>query len=1075
MEVLATMVVCVAVVVAVFVILWKIFAGNKRRRKNYERSLKMVPMMIHLPPRTDDIQGGGRDERDVTNEEISQAQVMYSIISSTLTKGIKSKLYGQRHISFEIVAHDGLINYYAVVPAVLTETVKQAITAAYPSARLEEVHDPNFFSDNGGLDAVVGGELELKENYWYPIASYEETKRDASLAMINALSVAKKGDGIGIQILFRPTDETWVRKSIQRIQNLKDGKKIKGRANNFLGAVVDGAGNLVGDLAEALWKPPETHDPYKKETILTNLEQEEITKIEEKTKYPGFQVLIRFVASSDSAVRSTALIGGVVTVFSQFDWQNYNGFKYNQIKRSHDLVKDYILRSFPQEQNKFILNSVEMASIFHLPSQNSIPTSQVERQATKQVDGPARLAEEGVLLGINEFRGEKKEIRLRTKDRRRHTYVIGATGMGKSILLTNIAYQDMCDGRGFAFIDPHGDAAELLLSKVPPERMDDIIYFEPGNMDQPVGMNMFEFQTEDQKDFIVQEAINMLVSLYDPGNQGIFGARAQHMFRNAALLLMSDPNGGTFIDVPRCFIDPEFVKSKLKYVTDKTVYDYWTKEFPASQKSSDAGEVTSWFVSKWGPFLSNKMMRNILGQIKSGFNIREIMDNKKILLINLSKGKTGELNAKLLGMIFVMKFQAAAMSRQDTPEDERQDFCLFVDEFQNFSTESFESILSEARKYRLNLVLANQFMTQLTDKIREAILGNVGTIMSGRLGVTDAELMEKAFAPVFNAEDLHAMPNYSAIATVMMFDMPTSPFTMKLLPPMGESSDELMVRMKAYASSKHGRPREDVEREIDARLADASPEPAPAAPAPTPSVKPTNNVANAMASLDSEPAKKSEPPKKNFLDAWLEKKATMEQKQREEARKNAAAQAVADKNAETKSAPETKVAPVKETKAEPVASAKTVPAKETNTESVAPTKEAVVKTEPAIKVAPTTVSKPAPTATSKPVPAVASAPTPEEQVETINTGSVWTQKAAENTQKAAENSISIQHDAESKARAREARAVRRAEALAQQQIANQPAVTVQATSTQTTASTNSQAKDGVRIVQEENGATLRWR
>ena len=1075
MEVLATMVVCVAVVVAVFVILWKIFAGNKRRRKNYERSLKMVPMMIHLPPRTDDIQGGGRDERDVTNEEISQAQVMYSIISSTLTKGIKSKLYGQRHISFEIVAHDGLINYYAVVPAVLTETVKQAITAAYPSARLEEVHDPNFFSDNGGLDAVVGGELELKENYWYPIASYEETKRDASLAMINALSVAKKGDGIGIQILFRPTDETWVRKSIQRIQNLKDGKKIKGRANNFLGVVVDGAGNLVGDLAEALWKPPETHDPYKKETILTNLEQEEITKIEEKTKYPGFQVLIRFVASSDSAVRSTALIGGVVTVFSQFDWQNYNGFKYNQIKRSHDLVKDYILRSFPQEQNKFILNSVEMASIFHLPSQNSIPTSQVERQATKQVDGPARLAEEGVLLGINEFRGEKKEIRLRTKDRRRHTYVIGATGMGKSILLTNIAYQDMCDGRGFAFIDPHGDAAELLLSKVPPERMDDIIYFEPGNMDQPVGMNMFEFQTEDQKDFIVQEAINMLVSLYDPGNQGIFGARAQHMFRNAALLLMSDPNGGTFIDVPRCFIDPEFVKSKLKYVTDKTVYDYWTKEFPASQKSSDAGEVTSWFVSKWGPFLSNKMMRNILGQIKSGFNIREIMDNKKILLINLSKGKTGELNAKLLGMIFVMKFQAAAMSRQDTPEDERQDFCLFVDEFQNFSTESFESILSEARKYRLNLVLANQFMTQLTDKIREAILGNVGTIMSGRLGVTDAELMEKAFAPVFNAEDLHAMPNYSAIATVMMFDMPTSPFTMKLLPPMGESSDELMVRMKAYASSKHGRPREDVEREIDARLADASPEPAPAAPAPTPSVKPTNNVANAMASLDSEPAKKSEPPKKNFLDAWLEKKATMEQKQREEARKNAAAQAVADKNAETKSAPETKVAPVKETKAEPVASAKTVPAKETNTESVAPTKEAVVKTEPAIKVAPTTVSKPAPTATSKPVPAVASAPTPEEQVETINTGSVWTQKAAENTQKAAENSISIQHDAESKARAREARAVRRAEALAQQQIANQPAVTVQATSTQTTASTNSQAKDGVRIVQEENGATLRWR
>ena len=994
MEVVMTLIVGVAVIVAMIAVMWKLFAGKQRRRKNYERSLKMVPMMIHLPPRTDDIQGGGRDERDVINEEISQAQVMYSIISSTLTKGIKSKLYGQKHISFEIVAHDGVINYYAIVPAVLTETMKQAITAAYPSARLEEVHDPNFFSSTGGMDAVVGGEIELKDDFWYPIASYEETKRDASLGLINALSVAKKGDGVGIQILFRPTDEGWTRKSLQRVQNLRDGKKGRREANNFLGRLVYGFGNLVGDLAEALWKPPEAHDPYKdSEKVLSNLEQEEITKIEEKTKYPGFEVLMRFVASSDSKTRSTALLGGVVSVFSQFDSPNYNGFKYNQIKRSRDLVEDYVLRNFPQEQNKFILNSVEMASIFHLPSQNSIPTSQVERQATKQVDGPAKLADEGVILGVNEFRGEKKVIRLRTKDRRRHTYVIGATGMGKSILLTNIAYQDMCDGRGFAFIDPHGDATELLMSKVPPERMDDVIYFEPGNMEQPVGMNMFEFQTEDQKDFIVQEAINMLVSLYDPGNQGIFGARAQHMFRNAALLLMSDPNGGTFIDVPRCFTDPEFVKSKLKYVTDKTVYDYWTKEFPASQKSNDAGEVTSWFVSKWGPFLSNKMMRNILGQTKSGFNIREIMDNKKILLINLSKGKTGELNAKLLGMIFVMKFQAAAMSRADTAEDDRQDFCLFVDEFQNFSTESFESILSEARKYRLNLVLANQFMTQLTDKIREAILGNVGTIMSGRLGVTDAELMEKAFAPVFNAEDLHAMPNYSAIATVMMFDMPTSPFTMKLLPPMGESSNELMERMKVYASSKYGRPREDVEREIEARLADTSSKPAAPAMATAPAMAPASamprqaeSTASAMASLNATPAKpvtkpaekKPEAPKKNFLDAWLEKKAAMEQDQRE-------------KGATT---------------------------------------------------------------------------------QTINTGSTWTQRAAENkvaedAKKAAPTQpeppkdptvFSIHHDAADRTRAREARAERRAEALANQQAAQ---------STQTT--------PGVQVRQEDDGTVLRWR
>ena len=887
------------IAIGLLIVAWKVFAGIQRERKNYERALKMVPMLIHLPPSTDDIQGGGRDERDVINEQISEAQVMYSIISSTLKKGLKGKLYGQRHISFELVAHDGLINYYATVPAALTETVKQAITAAYPTARMEEVADPNFFSATGKIDAVAGGELRLKEDYYYPIATYEDTKRDASLGLINAMSVAKPGDGLGIQIMFRPTDGGWTRKSLERVQNIKDGKKSR-MAAGFLGKTVDMTANFVGDVAQALWKPPDEHE-YKnpEDKVLTNLQQEEITKIEEKTKSPGFEVYIRIVASCATKARSEALLSGVVSVFSQFDLANYNGFRYDIQKSGESLAKDYILRIFPQERKDMILNSVEMASIFHLPSQNSIPTSQVERQATKQVDGPAKLPEDGVILGVNKFRGEEKIIRLRDKDRRRHTYVIGSTGMGKSILLTNIAYQDMCDGRGFAFIDPHGDAVELLLSKVPPERMDDVILFEPGNLDNPVGMNMFEFQNEDQKDFIVQEGINMLTSLYDPGNQGIFGPRAQHMFRNAALLLMSDPDGGTFIDIPRCFIDPEFVKSKLKYVTDKTVYDYWTKEFPASQKSNDAGEVTSWFVSKWGPFLSNKMMRNILGQPKSGFNIRELMDNKKILLVNLSKGKTGELNAKLLGMIFVMKFQAAAMSRADMAEDDREDFCLFVDEFQNFATESFESILSEARKYRLNLVLANQFMTQLTDKIREALLGNVGTLMSGRLGVTDAELMEKAFSPVFTAEDLHKQANFSAIATVMMFDMPTSPFTMSLLPPMGDSSDELMRRMREYALSRFGRPRAEVEAEIDKRLAagdEEDDEPEMIAPAPKPAAAPmaVTGMAAGAAAATAKPAAAPKPaakPKKNFLDSWLEKKANLEKQAREEVKTSAIQQA----------------------------------------------------------------------------------------------------------------------------------------------------------------------------------------
>lgn len=804
-----------AIIIVIGVILAVVFVAaiilsRRRQAIGYERGVKMAPMLIHLPPTTDDINGGGRDERDVTNEALSQAQVMYSIISSTLTKGMSSRIYGQQHISFEIVAANGLIKYYAVVPTTLTETVKQAIISAYPSARLEETEPDSIFGERASTNKIAGGEMRLKNEFVLPISTYEDSQRDASLAILNAMSGTKEGEGLAMQVIFRPTDGSWTSKSDEWKKDLRAGKKRSNARANF----VNGLGNLIKDLAVAFWHPPEVHE---KDEQISDVNQDEISAIERKTKYPGFETLIRVVASADSKPRSEALVGALTATFTQFELQGVNGLEYYEVKDSKKLAVDYVFRMFPQGQKQDILNSVELASIFHLPAQNAIPTSQVERQAIKQVEAPAKVPDTGVVLGENVFRGEHKEIRLTENDRRRHTYVIGSTGMGKSILLTNVAYQDMVDGRGFAFIDPHGDAVELLMSKVPEDRMDDIIYFDPADMEHPVGMNMFEWTTEDQKDFIVQEGINMLQSLFDPNNQGFFGPRGQHMFRNAALLLMSDPNGATFIDIPQCFTDPEFVKQKLQYVTDKAVYDYWTKEFPASQKSNDAGEVITWFTSKWGPFLSNLTMRNILGQVKSGFNIREIMDTKKIFLVNLSKGRLGDINSQLLGMILVMKFQAAAMSRADIPEDERKDFCLFVDEFQNFATESFESILSEARKYRLNLFLANQFMTQLTDKIREGILGNVGTIMSGRLGVTDAELMEKAFSPVFNAEDLHKQGNYQAIATVMMNNLPSAPFTMALLPPMGEAKPELLETMKEYSAAKYGRTRKEVEDEIKAR------------------------------------------------------------------------------------------------------------------------------------------------------------------------------------------------------------------------------------------------------------------
>ena len=817
-----------------------------REAKNYERGLKMVPMLIHLPPSSDDLESSGRDERDVTEEILSQAQVMYNIIASTATKGFKSKIYGQRHLSFEILAHEGLIRYYTVVPSVLIDVVRQAVTAAYPSARLEEVTEHNIFSKVGKMTGTIGGEFTLKRSYVYPIATYQETKRDASRALLSALSSATREDGIAIQMMMRPAREGWGKNSISAAERIK---KEKGKKGGFV---------APKDIMEALWKPPVNEDVKSEDKQLSTIEKTTVDTIEEKTRHPAYEVLIRVVVSSNTAVRSQALLKNVVAAFSLFDSPTFNGFKFAISKNIEELVTAYIFRFFPQTVNTNILNSVELATIFHLPDQNNIPSSQVERQLSKQVDGPTQVMDEGFLLGYNEFRGIKKPIRLSTNDRRRHTYIIGQTGTGKSVFLENLAYQDMMDGRGFALIDPHGDLVENLLGKVPKERVEDIIYFNPGDMTHPVGLNMFEFDSPDQKDFLIQEAINMLYGLYDPGHTGIVGPRLEHIFRNCALLLMSDPEGGTFIDIPKLLIDEEFVKSKLKHVTDQNVLDFWTKEFPASQKSNESGEVISWVVSKFGPFISNDSMRNIIGQTKSGFNLREIMDKKKILLVNLSKGRMGELNSKLLGIIFVMKFQAAAMSRADTPEDSRVDFSLYVDEFQNFATESFESILSEARKYRLNLILGNQFMTQLTEKIREAIIGNVGTVISGRIGITDAEVLVKKFAPTFDVEDLTKMPNYQAIASLMINNVPSAPFSMSFIAPMGQNNPHLSDALKRLSAAKHGRPRSEVEKEIFERLGAAKKKEVPV-PA---------SVQSQMSKGTPRPASGGS----SFLDEWLAKR-----------------------------------------------------------------------------------------------------------------------------------------------------------------------------------------------------------
>jgi hypothetical protein len=821
----------------------------------YERALEMVSVLIHLPPLSEDTEANGRDLRDIVDENISKAQIIYNIIASTTQKNFKNWWHGQRHFSFEIIGSKGFVNLYAAVPADMVEVLKQAVTSAYPSARLQEVPEHNIFNEVGGANGVVGGEFNLKESFAYPIATYQDLKRDALQSILNALSALDTVEGAAIQILFRPADSGWRKQASAHANN-----KRKGHDKNASAAI------LAKQMVTAFVKPPESKEngESSKAPELSSLEQSVVDSIDDKTRYAGFEVTIRAIASSNISQRSQAIINNIVASFSLFDAPGKNGFKFEPAKDTGKLAIDYVLRAFPRRKKKNIMNSVELATLFHFPDQRSIPTSQLERQESKQVDGPRNMSNDGLLLGFNVFRGVKKPIRLGLRDRQRHMYAVGQTGTGKSTFLENLALQDMLSGGGFAFVDPHGDTVEKLMSMVPKERTEDVIYFSPGDMDYPMGLNLFEYQNPDQKDFLIQEAISMLYKLYDPQHQGILGPRYENLFRNAALTVMADPEGGTFIDIPKLFRDPQYVKQKLQHVTDPNVREFWEKEMPQSQKSNEFGEVVSWFVSKFGAFLSNEMMRNIIGQTKSAFDLRYIMDNKKILLVNLSKGRLGDLNSKLLGMMFVMKFQAAAMSRSDTPEDNRVDFALYVDEFQNFSTDSFATIMSEARKYHLNLIVANQFTTQLTDEIRDAVFGNIGTIVSFRIGQNDVEALSRYFQPQFDGDDLLRVPNYNSIVRTLVNGVPTQSFSMATLPPLGNPNPGLAGALKQLSAAKYGKPKAAVEKAIFDRLATQAPAPVAAKPAQL-ARKPFQNPFSTPAAGTGAPAAMAMPPAASAL------------------------------------------------------------------------------------------------------------------------------------------------------------------------------------------------------------------
>ncbi len=483
-------------------------------------------------------------------------------------------------------------------------------------------------------------------------------------------------------------------------------------------------------------------------------------------------------------------------------------------------MNDFIYRYQPMIRlfgNQTILNSEELATIFHLPNK-TVETPHIYWLAAKAAPAPAEIATTGLFAGRSTYRGVERSVHLTDKDRLRHVYIIGKTGTGKTELMKTMILQDLKAGKGVCLIDPH-DLAEELLAYIPPERAEEVIYFDPSDTERPMGLNLLEARNEDEKHFVTTAIINLMYKLYDPYKTGIIGPRFEHAIRNAMLTVMSEP-GNTFVEVVRALTDSSFVKALLPKVTDQMVKRYWTDQI-AQTADFHKSEVLDYTVSKFGRFVTNKTMRNIIGQSESAFDFRKVMDEGKILIINLAKGKLGEENSNFLGLVLVPKILMAAMSRTDVPEKQRRDFYLYVDEFQNFATPDFATILSEARKYHLNLTVANQFIGQVEEEVKNAVFGNVGTVVAFQVGVADASFLQHEFSPTFSEPDLLNIERFHAYVKTVVEGQPVTPFsldtTKDLKKEEAQASERVAEIIKEMSRLKYGAPRQEVENEIARR------------------------------------------------------------------------------------------------------------------------------------------------------------------------------------------------------------------------------------------------------------------
>jgi len=747
-------------------------------------------------------------------EEIAKGETIFAAIGGLRSRGgIISWLSGRDdHFSFEIVASHNKISFYVVAPHRDVRYIEQQIQAYYPEAVIEEIEDYNLFSLNGYISAAY---IKTNKQFVFPIKTYQKMEVDPLNSLINSLSKLNKDESLAIQYLVRSASASWHRKSRRVVKRIHQNNSVAAglRAGTLIGLF-----DYILNLLSFTKKKEGAEAPRK----LSAIEEEMLKSIEEKNLKTGLDVNIRIIANAKTKEEANRYLENIASHFTEYNNFTYgNNFSRANRDSSGRLIKDFIYRNFREKQS-FLLNSEELASIFHFPLK-STETPNILWLSSKMAPAPANIPTEGITLGNNTYRGVKKEVRIKREDRRRHTYIVGKSGTGKSVLLANMIIQDIQNGEGVCVFDPNGDLIQDVLERIPPERSEDVIIFSPGDIARPMALNLLEYDEKypEQKSFVINEMIGILDKLYDLKATG--GPMFEQYIRNAMLLVMDDPeSGSTLMEIPKVLADEEFRRYKLSRCKNQTVVDFWRKEADKAGGEAALANIVPYITSKLTPFISNDMMRPIIGQQKSAFNLRDVMDRQKILLVDLPKGVIGETNAYLLGMILVGKILMAALSRTDMSPEKRKDFYLYIDEFQNFTTTSICQILSEARKYALNLIIAHQYIGQLSknnnNEIKEAVFGNVGTMISFKIGSEDAEFLVKEFSPVFNQYDLINVDKGMALIKLLVDNSASRPFSLSTIwPILGIKRPGMNEKIKALSRLKYGQNRHLVEAEISHR------------------------------------------------------------------------------------------------------------------------------------------------------------------------------------------------------------------------------------------------------------------